>query len=409
MPTDSAKKTTNDIEYGGVKLPLWTGKKHALIPTKGAEIWYSEEQTKAIATALKSNIACLLIGETGTGKTSILRDLAHKRKQPYLRVNMNGYTSPDELIGSKSAQKGSTFFEDGVIIQAMREGMLLVMDEINATPPDCLFLLHSLLDDERKITLPTGEVVTPHPEFRFFATMNPDYAGTKGLNAALTDRFGIILQIDPMDAEKEKDYLVKQGIKEDHADIMVQIALRARESYALYKNPSSNKKATPLPIFISTRTLLQWGDLVKEGISFADSFRYSVVNKVTEDEDVRSALRDLYFATVKQEPDSDNVTSAYTVISTQKYQAMEKTVKQAEEKLKHADTAFAMERAELVGQIQGLAKKLKDAEQAGTSKVAEQFGDYLSPQIGTGEATNGDYEEGEVLEEITMGSVRRTF
>ena len=52
-----------------------------------------------ILHAVESNIPVLLIGETGTGKTTCIRDLARKHKRELIRVSLNGATSVEEIIG----------------------------------------------------------------------------------------------------------------------------------------------------------------------------------------------------------------------------------------------------------------------------------------------------------------------
>lgn len=347
--TKKPSSATLSIAFGGVELPVWSGnQKHPLIPQLSADIWYEPEHMKAIATAVKENIACLLVGETGTGKTSILRQLAFERKQPYVRINLTGYTSPDELIGSKSAQNGSTYFEEGVLVQAMRDGALLVMDEINATPPDCLFALHSLLDDERKITLPTGTVIHPHPEFRFFATMNPDYEGTKSVNKALTDRFGIILDIQPLNPDKEKDYLIKHGIDAGHANTMVMFALKARKSYI-------ERQTT---MFVSTRTLLQWSSLVQKGLSLDEAFTVSVLNKLPSDADMRRAMSDIYNSVLKRNP--QKTVDEFDIYKKSDVETLKGLVKRQKDELTQKENLFDIQKADLIAKNQVLAQAIID-------------------------------------------------
>jgi len=95
------------------------------------------------------------------------------------------------------------------LTQACRKGWVVVLDEINATPPEILFILNSLLDDERILILSPkdGEIVVPDPEFRFIATCNPSeqgYAGTNEMNEALMDRFETIIYIDYSEAVEQK-------------------------------------------------------------------------------------------------------------------------------------------------------------------------------------------------------------
>lgn len=341
--------TPQTLSFGGVELTSWDGDpKHPLIPELSADIWYEPQHMKAIATAVKENIACLLVGETGTGKTSVLRQLAFERKQPYVRINLTGYTSPDELIGSKSAQAGSTYFEEGVMIKAMREGALMVFDEINATPPDCLFAIHSLLDDERKVTLPNGVVVHPHPEFRFFATMNPDYEGTKSVNKALTDRFGIILDIKPLEPDKEQDYLVKQGIPRSDAATMVMFALKSRKAYT----------EKQISMFVSTRTLLQWGALVKKGMTLEEAFTVSTLNKLPHDADMRRAVNDIFSSIVKRNPQTQ--TTEFEVYKVSDVKGWMDSARRMKDELTQKENQWIVQKADLQNKNQRLAQSVID-------------------------------------------------
>ena len=54
---------------------------------------------KTLAIAVRDNLPALLIGESGTGKTSAIRFLAHETKNGLRRVNLNGGTTADELVG----------------------------------------------------------------------------------------------------------------------------------------------------------------------------------------------------------------------------------------------------------------------------------------------------------------------
>lgn len=77
--------------------------------------------------------------------------------------------------------------------------------------PEVTAALHSALDDRRILILDEkdGEVINIHPNTRIFAAVNPseDYAGTKEMNAALVDRFGIKLFTNYPNARKEIDII----------------------------------------------------------------------------------------------------------------------------------------------------------------------------------------------------------
>jgi midasin len=188
-----------------------------------------------IKTGVQTNMPVLLIGETGVGKTTMIRELAKERKKELVRVNLNGQTGVEELVGKWLIDKGKTVWHDGVMVTAMKRGDWIVFDEINAALPEVLFTLNSLLDDDRKIMMAekNGEVVRPADEFRFFATMNPsdEYAGTKELNKALLSRFGAVLRVEPLDEDNEKDMLINSfKLDKETAGILARIATLLREA-----------------------------------------------------------------------------------------------------------------------------------------------------------------------------------
>jgi nitric oxide reductase NorQ protein len=164
-----------------------------------------EKHTKVMISAMKLGIPMLLIGETGTGKTSLAKLVGEHLARPIVRVNLDGGATPDELIGRYQLKGSETYFELGIVPKAMKEGAILILDELNAALPDTLFALHPLLEDPSRLLITeTGEDIRPAKGFCVVATMNPshEYAGTKQLNAALYSRFGVVLRFEGLKGEK---------------------------------------------------------------------------------------------------------------------------------------------------------------------------------------------------------------
>lgn len=270
------------ISFGGIKLPK-VNDKGERIPYSFQKIKLPKADKKAIAIGYKNNLAVLLIGETGTGKTSVIRELAGVLKQKYTRISLTGYTTPDELIGSKSVKDGATYYEQGVLTKAMVEGHICVLDELNAITPDTSFIIHGLLDDDKRITLPNGDIITPHTNFRVFATINPDYEGTRTLNKAFLDRFSILIYVNILTPKNEQKLLIERTkITKDIAKKLIAIAWLNRKAYA------DNQTST----LISTRSLLQTCGLINEGMSIKDAYISAVANKARREE--KKAFLDFY-------------------------------------------------------------------------------------------------------------------
>jgi MoxR-like ATPase len=162
---------------------------------------YGTTDVKLMTEAYKNRDNVLIIGETGSGKTHLVRYVAKTMNVPYMRVNMNGGWTPEDFAGqyvpnpNPGLDEPKYLWQDGRLVEFMKNGGIFVVDEINMAPADILSMLHSVTDDERQIVITQnkGEIVTAHPNFWFVATMNPDYEGTKPLNLALKDRFRIIV------------------------------------------------------------------------------------------------------------------------------------------------------------------------------------------------------------------------
>ncbi|KAL9614428.1 MAG: hypothetical protein Q9167_001099 [Letrouitia subvulpina] len=139
------------------------------------------------------NFPVLLQGPTSSGKTSMVEYLAKLSGNKFVRVNNHEHTDLQEYLGTYQATPdGHIQFQEGVLVQALREGYWIVLDELNLAPTDVLEALNRLLDDKRELLIPeTQQIVRPHENFMLFATQNPPgmYGGRKMLSRAFRSRF----------------------------------------------------------------------------------------------------------------------------------------------------------------------------------------------------------------------------
>ena len=264
--------------------------KDAYVP-KGQKIIGYADILDQLAYASKKNIPALLIGETGIGKTALIRYLAQKTNSGFRRLNLNGQTTIDEFVGKVLLNQEGTYWTDGVLIDAMRNGHWLLLDEINAALPEILFVLHSLLDDDKYVVLSehNGEIVRPHKNFRLFASMNPSgkYAGTKDLNKAFLSRFPMILQLDfPIPQEEEKILKIyAKNSDENTLRSLIKMANDLRTSY----------KKDDIEFICSTRDLINCA-IIAEDRGLAEALQLSILNRCqSEDEKAVRAVIQLYF------------------------------------------------------------------------------------------------------------------
>ncbi|XP_063233945.1 LOW QUALITY PROTEIN: midasin-like [Bacillus rossius redtenbacheri] len=147
----------------------------------------------------------LLQGPTSVGKTSLVAHLAAGTGNSCVRVNNHEHTDLQEYVGTHATDdSGQLVFQHGVLVEAMKKGHWLILDELNLAPSDVLEALNRLLDDNRELYITeTQEVIKAHKNFRIFATQNPPgvYGGRKVLSRAFRNRF-VELHFDSIPASE---------------------------------------------------------------------------------------------------------------------------------------------------------------------------------------------------------------
>ncbi|CAJ0946589.1 unnamed protein product, partial [Mesorhabditis belari] len=136
--------------------------------------------------------AVLIVGETGGGKTSLAEMMG---KGHLLTLNCHERTETADLLGRLRPRDGGGFeWADGIVINAMREGLPLLIDEISLAEDSVLERLNPLFEENRSLLLTDAgvevQLVEAAKDFKIIATMNPggDY-GKKELSKALRNRF----------------------------------------------------------------------------------------------------------------------------------------------------------------------------------------------------------------------------
>jgi hypothetical protein len=149
-----------------------------------------------IERVLSSPTLCriYLWGKAGVGKTYCAYHKGRIERGCYA-ITLTQEMPASELRGHY-LPKGDRFeWHDGPVIRAMREGARLVINEILHASDDVLSFLYPILEFEEtaRITLPTGETVTPAAGFN---TVMTDNAAPDELPAPLRDRFDAVLEIN---------------------------------------------------------------------------------------------------------------------------------------------------------------------------------------------------------------------
>jgi hypothetical protein len=155
-----------------------------------------------------------LIGPPGTGKSQIARAIAYtlwqKRGMPvecrhgapfYGLIELQPGPSSDEFFfrydyvpDPKDTSRVRLI--EAAFVEAMRNGWLVVIDEVNAARDVALLSINATIDGRLMLYLPaTGETVTAQPGFGVLLTYNPGVLGASDIPSAWYSRFPATVEV----------------------------------------------------------------------------------------------------------------------------------------------------------------------------------------------------------------------
>src|SRR5512135_2787751 len=159
--------------------------------------------------AWRNRLPLLIKGPTGCGKTRFVSYMAARLGLPLYTVACHDDLTAGDLVGRHLIGDGETYWSDGPLTRAVREGGICYLDEVVEARKDTTVVLHPLSDDRRILPIErTGEILEAPPEFMLVVSYNPGYQNfLKGMKPSTRQRF-VSMRFDFPHAEQEERIVV---------------------------------------------------------------------------------------------------------------------------------------------------------------------------------------------------------
>ena len=234
------------------------------------------------------NLAVMIKGPTGCGKTRFVEHMAWKLGRPLITIPCHDDLAASDLIGRFLIQHNGTVWQDGPLTRAVREGAICYLDEVVEARQDTVVVLHALTDHRRILPIDkTGETLQAAPGFQLVVSYNPGYQRMlKDLKPSTRQRF-VAMDLDFPSAELEARIVQHEaGIDAGTANGLVALAGRIRQL--------RDRGLAEVP---STRLLIAAAGLIVSGIPVRDACYAAIVSPLSDESSMVGALRDLVDAT----------------------------------------------------------------------------------------------------------------
>lgn len=235
-------------------------------PTSSGDGFYmSTDNWSLLVRNIKRNINTLILGPTGCGKTSCVREVCTRLGIPLHVFDMGSMIDPiSSLLGVHRIKDGKSIFDFAGFTKAIQEPGVILLDEINRSSMGSNNILFPCLDDRRSLSIEiaSGDTVREikvHPEVTFIATANigAEYTGTMSMDRALINRF-FPIELGTIPSNEEEAVLFKRtGISPEKAEKLVKIT----------NNIRSMASKSELSTSVSIRETLMVASLISDGWS----------------------------------------------------------------------------------------------------------------------------------------------
>jgi nitric oxide reductase NorQ protein len=242
------------------------------------------DEERVFTAAFRQNLAVVLKGPTGCGKTRFVEAMAHDLGRPLITVACHDDLTTADLVGRFLLEGGETRWVDGPLTRAVRDGAICYLDEVVEARQDTTVVIHPLSDHRRQLPIDRlGVVLDAAPGFCLVVSYNPGYQSVlKDLKDSTRQRM-VAIEFDfaPPDVE-EKVVCHEAGVAPECAAQLVQLAQAIRRL-----------EGAGLREVASTRVLIAAARLFAEGVPLVTAARAAIAGPLTDDPVIGAGLHEM--------------------------------------------------------------------------------------------------------------------
>lgn len=295
--TSPKKEVSKPVVENTLSLAKGVAESVSNVPEKDS-LFVPQGHYKSVEAVLKSKqfYPVFITGLSGNGKTFMIEQACAKLKRDMYRVNITIETDEDDLLGGFRLVNGETVWFDGPVVEAMKTGGVLLLDEVDLASTK-IMCLQPVLEGKGIFLKKINEWVKPADGFNIFATANTkgkgddtgNFIGAGVMNEAFLERFPICFEAEYPTESTEIKILDKVFESAGHTgeeinDYARKLVRWAQVVRATYKEGAIDE-------LISTRRLVHIANAF--GI-FNDKLKAVELCIARFDSDTKDALLDLY-------------------------------------------------------------------------------------------------------------------
>jgi hypothetical protein len=155
----------------------------------------NRESLNLLRSAMKNRIPSYISGPAGSGKTTLVKNLAKDLKLKYYSISVCSQTTVSAIFGFVDA---SGHYRPSLFRLAYEFGGVFLMDELDAGNANTIAAINQAIENGI-CGFPDGKMVDAHPDFVFCASgntvgtgANKKYIGRNPLDGASLDRLAFI-------------------------------------------------------------------------------------------------------------------------------------------------------------------------------------------------------------------------